>query len=136
MNTRVIHDVMERSQAGKLVFPEVVRSLLEAGVESYFVDLAKGEETFYLSGGEIHVEKMNCPLTPAGAQFDSSAIVSAIRAAQMDTIRYPEFVMRATAAGVICYWAFLAGKRVIYFGRKGEFHVEEFTGPRGGASSP
>lgn len=30
------------------------------------------------------------------------------------------------AAGVAAYWAFLAGRRVIYFGRKGEFHSEEF----------
>jgi hypothetical protein len=35
-------------------------------------------------------------------------------------------VNRATAAGVIGYWAFLAGKKVIYLGRKGEMHVEEF----------
>jgi hypothetical protein len=27
---------------------------------------------------------------------------------------------------VIAYWAFLTGKKVIYFGRKGEFHIEEF----------
>ena len=33
---------------------------------------------------------------------------------------------RSTAAGVIAYWAFLSGKKVVYFGRKGEFHVEEF----------
>jgi hypothetical protein len=24
------------------------------------------------------------------------------------------------------YWAFLAGQRVVYFGRKGEQHIEEF----------
>ena len=29
--------------------------------------------------------------------------------------------MRSAAAGVIAYWAFLAGSKVIYFGRKGEF---------------
>jgi hypothetical protein len=27
---------------------------------------------------------------------------------------------------MIAYWAFLTGKKVIYFGRKGEMHVEEF----------
>jgi hypothetical protein len=30
---------------------------------------------------------------------------------------------------VIGYWAFLTGKRVIYFGRKGEQHIEEFPKP-------
>ena len=33
---------------------------------------------------------------------------------------------RSAEAGVTGYWAFLTGKKVIYFGRKGEFHVEEF----------
>jgi uncharacterized protein YbcV (DUF1398 family) len=41
-------------------------------------------------------------------------------------VRYPEFVKLSTAAGVAGYWAFLAGKKVIYFGRKGEMHIEEF----------
>ncbi len=33
---------------------------------------------------------------------------------------------QSAAAGVIAYWAFLTGKKVIYFGRKGEMHIEEF----------
>jgi hypothetical protein len=39
-------------------------------------------------------------------------------------------VKRSTAAGVIGYWALLTGKRVIYFGRKGEQHIEEFPNPQ------
>jgi uncharacterized protein YbcV (DUF1398 family) len=130
MNTDAIHEVMAESQAGKLTFPEVVRRLLEAGVESYFNDLAKDEETFYMANGGTHVEKMGAPVTAIGEDFSSTGIVAAIRAAQTDTIRYPEFVKRATAAGVIGYWAFLTGKKVIYFGRKGEVHVEEFPRPK------
>ncbi len=130
MNTKLIHDVMAESQAGKLIFPEVVRRLLEAGVESYFADLAKAEETFYMLDGKTHVEKMTLPMNAIAEEFSSSGTVSAIRAAQTDTIRYPEFANRATAAGVIGYWAFLTGKKVIYFGRKGEFHVEEFPRPK------
>jgi hypothetical protein len=37
MNLNVIHEVLAESQAGKLIFPEVVRRLLEVGVESYFL---------------------------------------------------------------------------------------------------
>jgi uncharacterized protein YbcV (DUF1398 family) len=53
-------------------------------------------------------------------------LVAAIRAAQADTVRYREFVKSSTAAGVIGYWVFLTGKRVIYFDRKGEQHIEDF----------
>ena len=126
MNQSVIHEVLAETQAGKLIFPEVVRRLLEVGVESYFCDLAMGGETFYLSDGKSHQEKMILPLSPIAEDFSSSDVIAAIRGAQADTIRYPEFIKRSAAAGVIAYWAFLTGRKVIYFGRKGEFHVEDF----------
>jgi uncharacterized protein YbcV (DUF1398 family) len=126
MDTVAIHEVLAESQAGKLIFPEVVRRLLEVGVESYFCDLANGAEIFYMTDGATHAEKMILPLTPIAAEFSSADVVAAIRGAQTDTIRYPEFMKRSAAAGVIAYWAFLTGRRVIYFGRKGEVHVEEF----------
>ena len=130
MNTSVIHEVMAKSQAGVLIFPEVVRRLLEVQVESYFCDLATGAETFYMSDGKTHVEKMVLPLAPIAEQFSSSGLLAAIRGAQTDTIRYPEFMKRSAEAGVIGYWAFLSGKKVIYFGRKGELHIEEFPGTK------
>ena len=126
MSTSVIHEVLAESQAGKLIFPEVVRRLLEVGVESYFCDLAVGKETFYMSDGGIHTETMTLAKRPIAADFSSPAIVAAIRGAQTDTIRYPEFMRQSAQAGVIAYWAFLTGKKVVYFGRKGEMHVEEF----------
>jgi uncharacterized protein YbcV (DUF1398 family) len=121
---------MAESQAGNLVFPEVVRRLMEAGVESYFIDFSNGNETFYLRSGGSHVGKMTVAPEAVAEEFSSSGIVAAIRGAQSDSIRYPEFVKQATAAGVVGYWAFLTGKKVIYFGRKGELHVEEFPRPK------
>jgi uncharacterized protein YbcV (DUF1398 family) len=121
-----MHEVMTETQRGERTFPEVVQSLLEINVESYFVDFAAGNETFYTSDGKTHVEAPTLPSNPIAEEFSSSDLVAAIRGAQADTIRYPEFVKRSAAAGVIAYWAFLTGKKVIYFGRKGEIHIEEF----------
>jgi uncharacterized protein YbcV (DUF1398 family) len=123
---KVIEEILAETQAGQLIFPEVVRRLLEVGVESYFVDLATGTDTFYLSDGKTQVERMTLPLLPVAEEFSAAELIAAIRGAQADTIRYPEFRKRSAAAGVIAYWAFLTGKKVVYFGRKGEFHVEEF----------
>jgi uncharacterized protein YbcV (DUF1398 family) len=80
--------------------------------------------------GQAHAEKMTLPIQPIAEEFSLAGIVAAIRGAQADAIRYPEFMKRAAEAGVIGYWAFLTGKKVIYFGRKGEFHVEEFPRPK------
>jgi uncharacterized protein YbcV (DUF1398 family) len=126
MNTEVLHDVITESQAGKLRFPEVVRRLSEAGVESYFVDFATGKETLYTTTGETWVTDLTVHRDAVAEDFSKAGIVAAIRGAQADTVRYPEFVKRATEAGVIAYWAYLTGRKVVYFGRKGEMHSEEF----------
>jgi len=126
LKTNVMHNVTTETQAGNLVFPEVVRRLIEVGVESYFVDLAARHETFYMADAQTHSEPLTLPLDSVAEEFSSYDIVAAIRGAQADTIRYPEFMKRATAAGVVAYWAFLTGKKVVYFGRRGEMHIEEF----------
>ena len=88
------------------------------------------QETFYLHDGQTHTAKMTLPRLPIAEEFSKAGIVAAIRGAQSDTIRYPEFMKQAAAAGVIAYWAFFTGKKVIYFGRQGEMHIEEFPGAK------
>jgi uncharacterized protein YbcV (DUF1398 family) len=83
-----------------------------------------------MADGGTHVEALSLEVDAVAEEYSKDGLVAAIRGAQADTIRYPEFVERATAAGVIGYWAFLAGRKVIYFGRKGDVHVEEFPGAK------
>ena len=122
----VIHEVMTKTQEGEMTFPEVVQKLLGAGVESYFVDYGMGTERIYMADGTTRSETMTLLRRAVAAEFSAAGLVEAIRGAQADTIRYPEFARRAVEAGVIGYWAYLTGKKVVYFGRKGEMHVEEF----------
>jgi len=127
-NIEDIRKVLIETHAGKLIFPEVVQRMLAAGATSYFVDTLRSEDVVYLADDTAFTEKMHLSLDPIAEEFSKSTVVAAIRAAQKDEIRYPEFMRQAAAAGVVAYWAFLTGKRVMYFGRKGEFHVEEFPG--------
>ncbi|MGA8086059.1 MAG: DUF1398 family protein [Terracidiphilus sp.] len=130
MSKQVIQELAIATQQGNMTFAEVVKGLLEVGVESYRVDFATKEKTHYLSDGTTHAVPMILVPGPISTEFRSVDLVAAIRGAQADTVRYPEFVTRSTAAGVIGYWAFLTGKKVIYFGRKGEQHTEEFPKPK------
>lgn len=130
MNTQVIHEVTVATQMGELTFPQAVGKLLEAGVESYCVDFTTGRKTYYATNGETATESMILTLDPVAEEFSGVDLVAAIRGAQANTVRYPEFVKRSTAAGIIGYWAFLTGKQVIYFGRKGELHNEKFPGAK------
>jgi uncharacterized protein YbcV (DUF1398 family) len=129
MSRQGIEEVARATQQGTMTFPQVVQRLLDLGVESYRVDFAAAEKTHYLADGTTEAVRMILEPGPIAAEFDAEALVAAIRGAQADTVRYPEFVQRSTTAGVIGYWAFLTGKRVIYFGRKGEQHIEEFPRP-------
>jgi uncharacterized protein YbcV (DUF1398 family) len=129
MNTAVIHETLAASETGQRTFPQVVKALLEVNVESYFIDLARRSATYYLTTGETHIERLTHPAEPIAEEFSASSLIAAIRGVQADTIRYPEFLKQATAAGTTAYWAFLTGKKVIYFGRKGDFHIEEFPKP-------
>ena len=130
MDTQVVHDVLARSQAGELTFPQVVGALLAEGVESYFIDLASGTDIVYATDGMTFIDKMTVPRPEIAGEFSAAGLVAAIRGAQADAIRYPEFVRQATAAGTTAYWAFLTGRKVVYFGRKGEMHVELFPGTK------
>jgi uncharacterized protein YbcV (DUF1398 family) len=126
MDTEVMRKTLEGSEAGNLRFPEVVGALMEVGVESYHADLISGVDTFYMPNGDTHTEKMTLAPARVAEEFSETALVSAIRAAQADEIRYPEFLKRTMAAGTVAYRVFLTGRRAVYVGRKGEIHIEEF----------
>jgi uncharacterized protein YbcV (DUF1398 family) len=126
--TEAIREVLRETHAGRKTFPEVVGTMLGAGVESYFVDLRRKEDVVYLSNDSVVTEPLEVEFGPVAAEFSKAGVVAAIRGAQRDEIRYPEFMRRAAEAGVTAYWALLTGKRVIYFGREGEMHVEWFPG--------
>ena len=130
MSKQRIHELAIATQQGKMTFPQVVNGLLEAGVESYLVDFSAMQKTHYLADGTTYTVPMILDAGPIAAEFNGAGLLAAIRGAQADTVRYPEFVKRSTVAGVIGYWAFLTGKKVIYFGRKGEQHIEEFPKPQ------
>ncbi|MBS1814790.1 MAG: DUF1398 family protein [Acidobacteria bacterium] len=125
MNTAEVHVVMAGTQNGTMTFPQVVGRLLAVGVESYFVDYLAKNEVVY-TADEVLTEPLTLDVPAVADTFSREGIVAAIRGAQADTIRYPEFVKQAAAAGVAGYWAFLSGQKVIYFGRRGEMHIEEF----------
>ena len=135
MSKQVIQELALATQQGKLIFPKVVQGLLEVGVESYLVDFATKQNTHYLTDGTTHTVTMILDPGPIAEEFSSANVVAAIRGAQEDMGAGIQSLLRfeavPPAAGVIGYWAFLTGKQVIYFGRKGEQHIEEFPKPRG-----
>ena len=126
MNIEVMRYALHESESGKLTFPQVIAALAAENIEGYYKDLIRREVTYYLAEGGTHTEPMTLPAHPIPEAFSPDTLVAAIRAAQRDELRYPEFIIRAMQAGTAAYRVFITGRRAIYFGRQGDLHVEHF----------
>ena len=137
MNTQTLEQCMTASFADT-PFPMVVARLAEAGVTSYTADLVALRNTYYSAGNESHDEAL--PLTggPAIAPaFDAERVAATVKAIQRQEIRYAEFLRRIMTAGCSHYELFIKGRKVMYFGRDGEFYSEPFpikNGQQAGAA--
>jgi uncharacterized protein YbcV (DUF1398 family) len=126
MNTQVMTEATSRSLQGTITFGEVVMKLLGIGVESYHADLVRMEKTYYMPDGQTHMEKIDYKGPQIAQDFTRSEVAAAIHAIQKKEINYVEFLDRILKAGTTHYTVFLQGKKAIYFGRKGDFHIENF----------
>lgn len=126
MNIEVMRYALHASESGDLTFPQVIAALVAEGIEGYYKDLIRREVTYYLADGRTHAEPLTLPTPPVPEAFSGEALVAAIRAAQSDEVRYPEFIVRAINAGTAAYRVFITGRRVLYFGRQGDTHTELF----------
>ena len=126
-NTKeVIEKCAHQSHAGLLTFPEALGRLIEVGVESYFADYRNQSTTYYLSSNNALSIPMAMPPIEIPNSFNKDGVVSAIRGAHSDVVRYPEFLKLTMAAGCIGYIVWITGRHVSYFGRQGEVHIEHF----------
>lgn len=129
MNATIVLQVSRAVHAGRIAFPDVVRQLLAAGVESYRVDYVAGTATHYGPAGEVAMVPLGFEgLPPVAATFDAVAVVADVRDSQAGKQDYRTFSARAMQAGVACYTAHLCGQQVVYCGRHGDQHVEWFPG--------
>ena len=127
----VMHECAIRSDAGTITFPEVAGKLAGAGVEWYHTDLYRAEHTYYMPNAESHIEPMDPLPVPVAEEFSDAGVDAAVRSIQRGEIKYDEFVRRIMSAGCNGYFVLINGRKALYFGRKGEEHVEMFPDAQG-----
>ncbi|MFZ1818093.1 MAG: DUF1398 family protein, partial [Nitrospira sp.] len=129
VNSDLVLQAARASLTGSLPFPEIVRNLIQAGVEYYHVDYILLQFTFYGTNAASVVAPLTFEGLPAVAKdFDVAALRQTILDSQQDGQQFREFSQRAMRAGVQGYFAFLKGARVTYLGRQGDQHTEWFPG--------
>jgi uncharacterized protein YbcV (DUF1398 family) len=119
---------LKGAERGAMTFPQIVEALIEVGFEGYAVDYRRATATYYLpDGGNIELAARPTS-TPVAPKFDAALMQAAIREAQQQVpgYTYRGFCEKAVAAGCAGYVVSFSGRRVLYFGRTAETHVEAF----------
>jgi len=127
--TQILEACVRGSLAGELTFPEIVVRLIGIGVERYHADYSRHEITYYFPDGDSLIVATTHPSHPTGTDFSASAVEAAVRQSQRNEHTYLDFIHKTMAAGCVGYFVQITGRRVIYFGRNGESHVEHFPPP-------
>jgi len=124
--TDVIEECTRGSDEERLTFPSIITQLASAGIERYSADLCRWEKTYFLTSGESIVVPCKRIGGELATTFSAHGVESAVRASQSQSIKYNEFCRRALSAGCVGYIVSIVGRRVVYFGRSGEMHIEHF----------
>lgn len=127
LNVSVILEMTRLAFADQMPFPASIVELQKIGVERYCADLVRLEKAHYDADGDSVLEPL--PLMQPGeiaGTFSADAIVVALKSIRERRIDYAQFLREIMEAGCVHYAVYLTGRKAIYFGRQGEFHVENF----------
>ncbi|MGE0224001.1 MAG: DUF1398 domain-containing protein [Acetobacteraceae bacterium] len=109
-------------------FPDIVATLIEAGFEGYTVDYRQGTTTYFLPDGDSVVLENRPSQGTICATFDQAGVVAQVRWAQANPpdYTYAAFCRNVKACGCAGYIVSFLGRRVLYFGRTADVHIEYF----------
>lgn len=124
----VAETCLKAAHSGSLSFPEIVGKLIAAGFEGYMVDYRRNSQTFYLPDGDSAVLEMHLSAGKIGSAFYPEEVGRLVSWAQANPAGYSyvAFCEKAKAAGCAGYLVSFPGRRVVYFGRTAETHIEHF----------
>lgn len=111
-----------------MTFPDIVGALIKAGFEGYVVDYRRNTTTYFLADGDNVVLENRPSQHQVAPQFDQPGLAAQIKWAQANPpdYSYAAFCKNVKALGCAGYIVSFLGKRVLYFGRTAETHVEHF----------
>lgn len=127
---------LQGAEDDTMSFPEGIKLLMEAGFDGYAADFRRAVRIYYRPDGETLELPSAWDAEKAAERFDTEAVKSAIREAQMQVpgYTYKGFCAKIAAAGCAGYVVSLLGRRVLYYGRTCETHTEYFPGTAPSAS--
>jgi uncharacterized protein YbcV (DUF1398 family) len=126
----VARELTRASDEERIAFPDVVKAMIENGIERYHADLVVGTKTYFMADGSHEMTDGFAPRGAAPAAFSAEGVAAALRAIQGREIGYRAFCDRIIESGCVGYLVSVAGKRAVYYGRTGDTYVEWFPGAK------
>jgi uncharacterized protein YbcV (DUF1398 family) len=129
--TDVARTCLDGAETDGMTFPQIVGTLMQAGFEGYAIDFRRASATYYLPDGDSVVLPTHRGAVPVAGTLDVTTLQAAIREAQqlVPGYSYAGFCAKVMAAGCAGYIVSFPGRRVVYYGRTAETHVEHFPRP-------
>lgn len=126
--TAIAKNCLDSAYENTMSFPEIVGTLIKSGFEGYVVDYRCNTVTYFLPNGESVVLDGRQSEVPVSAQFDQPGIAAQIKWAQANPPEYSyrAFCKNVKSLGCAGYIVSFLGKRVLYYGRTAETHIEHF----------
>lgn len=126
--TKIAQACLDAAYGGTRSFPQIAAALLEAGFEGYAVDYRRNTTTYFLPDGDSVVLDNRPSAQPVSPDFDAAGLVEQIRWAQSNATdySYKAFSDNVKAFGCAGYVVSFKGRRVLYYSRSAETHVEHF----------
>ncbi|WP_029620706.1 DUF1398 domain-containing protein [Pseudorhizobium marinum] len=126
--TAIAKACLDAAHDGSLSFPQIIGRLQAGGFEGYSVDYRRNSQTYYLPDGDNIALALPQSPAPVAAAFDGAAVEALVQWAQANgpDYSYVAFCERVKAAGCAGYLVSFLGRRVVYYGRTAETHVELF----------
>lgn len=127
MDTNLIKQVHKKFTNNTLSFPDGIMQLIQAGVQFQYIDLIQLVTISYSVNNDYLIDNMVFDeKIYVESNFDIDIIQKAIRLSQEENLPFIEFCKMAAQAGCIGYHIFIYGKKVVYYGREGQSHIEFF----------
>ncbi len=126
--TAIAENCLKAAYNNTMAFPEIVGTLIKASFEGYVVDYRRNTTTYFLPDGDSVVLENRQSEGKVAAEFDQPGVAAQIKWAQANPpdYSYQAFCKNVKALGCAGYIVSFLGRRVLYFGRTAETHVEHF----------
>ncbi len=124
----IARECLDGAYSGALDFPQIIGKLMENGFEGYSMDFRAHQASYYSLDGECLSLDIPESSVNIAAEFNVSGVQAAIQKAQANEAGYTYlgFLEEVKASGCAGYIVSISGKRVVYYGRTAEMHVEHF----------